>query len=255
MYLSRTWTENPGPREKADIPAEIAFQTKPPIALALRRCALAAGLKDYDRSEAHAEEWRPDEWPEATSSRASISPSCRPMLRSPQLVDADKLRWRIERDDQELRQKLGRGHQQRAIAPFHRRRCTRFGRTRRHHHGYRSNSSDASRHRGEAERQHPTEACVSGFRPINLDINVKQHVSAHASTDNNVQRKHGRPRPSQRIGPKSPHRGGAERAYMSDEHEPAAICRCNGAERLSCLSDSEQRTQTAILLLRTRLSN
>ncbi len=65
--------------------------------------------RDFDRSEPHPQEWLLIEWPEGevepTKYWLSILPADIPVA---QLVDVAKLRWRIERDYQEL----GLGHYQ-----------------------------------------------------------------------------------------------------------------------------------------------
>jgi SRSO17 transposase len=67
--------------------------------------------RDVERSEPHPEEWLLIEWPEgeAEPTRYWLSnlPADIPIA---QLVDTAKLRWRIERDYQELKQELGLGH-------------------------------------------------------------------------------------------------------------------------------------------------
>ena len=44
LYLPRDWAEDPVRRAKAGVPEEIAFRTKPEIALDLLRAAAEAGL-------------------------------------------------------------------------------------------------------------------------------------------------------------------------------------------------------------------
>jgi len=44
LYLPRDWAEDPARRAKAGVPEEIAFRTKPEIALDLLRAAAQAGL-------------------------------------------------------------------------------------------------------------------------------------------------------------------------------------------------------------------
>jgi len=44
LYLPKEWTEDAGRREKAEVPAEVTFQTKPEIALEQIRAAAAAGV-------------------------------------------------------------------------------------------------------------------------------------------------------------------------------------------------------------------
>jgi SRSO17 transposase len=72
---------------------------------------LRPASKDYKRDQPHAEEWLLIEWPteeaEPTKYWLSTLPADTPIA---QLVDLAKLRWRIERDYQELKQELGLGH-------------------------------------------------------------------------------------------------------------------------------------------------
>ena len=72
---------------------------------------LRPASRDYNRPEPHAEEWLLIEWPENESEPTkywlSTLPADTPIT---QLVDTAKLRWRIERDYQELKQELGLGH-------------------------------------------------------------------------------------------------------------------------------------------------
>jgi SRSO17 transposase len=67
--------------------------------------------RDYWRSQPHAEEWFLVEWPEGESAPTkywlSTLPSDTPLST---LVETTKLRWRIERDYQELKQELGLDH-------------------------------------------------------------------------------------------------------------------------------------------------
>lgn len=71
------------------------------------RCA----TRDTQRSEMRPEEWLLIEWPkgepEPTKYFLSTLPAGTPMK---ELVRIAKLRWRIERDYQELKQELGLGH-------------------------------------------------------------------------------------------------------------------------------------------------
>lgn len=72
---------------------------------------LRPASRDYNRPEAHAEEWLLIEWPEGEVEPSKYWLSTLPADATiPQLVDAAKLRWRIERDYQELKQELGLGH-------------------------------------------------------------------------------------------------------------------------------------------------
>ncbi len=75
------------------------------------RVRVHAAHRDNLRSELRPEEWLIIEWPEGekepTKSWLSILP---PDIAFDALVDAVKLRWRIERDYQELKQEVGLGH-------------------------------------------------------------------------------------------------------------------------------------------------
>jgi SRSO17 transposase len=67
--------------------------------------------RDHWRSEPHPEEWLVIEWPDGVLEPAkywlSTLPADTPLST---LVDTAKLRWRIERDYQDLKQELGLGH-------------------------------------------------------------------------------------------------------------------------------------------------
>jgi SRSO17 transposase len=72
---------------------------------------LRPASRDFNQSEAHEEEWLLIEWPEDEAAPtkywlSTLSADCT----ITQLVDIAKLRWRIERDYQELKQELGLGH-------------------------------------------------------------------------------------------------------------------------------------------------
>jgi SRSO17 transposase len=72
---------------------------------------LRPASRDFNRSEAHEEEWLLIEWPEdeAAPTKYWLSTLSADSTIA-QLVDTAKLRWRIERDYQELKQELGLGH-------------------------------------------------------------------------------------------------------------------------------------------------
>ena len=81
--------------------------------------------RDTDRAEPRTEEWLLVEWPvsekEPTKYWLSTLPGAAPIE---ELVATAKLRWRIERDFEELKQELGLGHfEGRGWRGFHRRRC------------------------------------------------------------------------------------------------------------------------------------
>jgi SRSO17 transposase len=67
--------------------------------------------RDYWRSEPHAEEWLLIEWPEGDKEASKYWLSTLPATTAlVDLVHMAKLRWRIERDYQDLKQELGLDH-------------------------------------------------------------------------------------------------------------------------------------------------
>ena len=67
--------------------------------------------RDYERSQTRDEQWLLIEWPKAEKGPTQYWLSNLPASSSVrQLVATAKLRWRIERDYQELKQELGLGH-------------------------------------------------------------------------------------------------------------------------------------------------
>ena len=71
------------------------------------RCA----NRDYWRSEQHPEQWLLIEWPKGEAEPTKYFLSTLPAgTARKELVRVAKLRWRIERDYQELKQELGLGH-------------------------------------------------------------------------------------------------------------------------------------------------
>ena len=67
--------------------------------------------RDYERSQPRDEQWLLIEWPKAEKGPTQYWLSNLPASSSVrQLVATAKLRWRIERDYQELKQELGLGH-------------------------------------------------------------------------------------------------------------------------------------------------
>ncbi|MGH8323152.1 MAG: IS701 family transposase [Steroidobacteraceae bacterium] len=75
------------------------------------RVRVHAAHRDNLRSELRPEEWLIVEWPETEAEPTKYWLSTLPPdIPFDQLVDAVKLRWRIERDYQELKQEVGLGH-------------------------------------------------------------------------------------------------------------------------------------------------
>ena len=75
------------------------------------RVRVHAAHRDNLRSELRPEEWLAIEWPEAEAEPTRYWLSTLPEdIPFDRLVDAIKLRWRIERDYQELKQEAGLGH-------------------------------------------------------------------------------------------------------------------------------------------------
>lgn len=74
------------------------------------------------RNELHGEEWLLIEWPKGEKEPTKYCLSTLPQdIAFERLVDLAKLRWRIERDYQELKQELGLGHfEGRGWRGFHR---------------------------------------------------------------------------------------------------------------------------------------
>jgi SRSO17 transposase len=75
------------------------------------RVRVRAAHRDYNRTEGRSEEWLLIEWPKGEKGPTKYWLSTLPKTISfHRLVDLAKLRWRIERDYQELKQELGLGH-------------------------------------------------------------------------------------------------------------------------------------------------
>ena len=75
------------------------------------RVRVRAAHRDEWRTEPREEEWLLIEWPEGDAEPAKYWLATVPMdMPFDRLVDLAKLRWRIERDYQELKQELGLGH-------------------------------------------------------------------------------------------------------------------------------------------------
>ena len=78
---------------------------------ALPRVRVRAAHRDYWLAESRPEEWLLIEWPEGEETPTKYWFSTLPAnIAFHQLVDTAKLRWRIERDYQELKQEVGLGH-------------------------------------------------------------------------------------------------------------------------------------------------
>ena len=89
----------------------MARRLQPDFVLALRRRAGQAGVARLETGRAAPVEWLVFEWPEGeaepTKYWLSTLPEDTPLA---VLVDVIKLRWRIERDYEELKSELGLAH-------------------------------------------------------------------------------------------------------------------------------------------------
>jgi SRSO17 transposase len=75
------------------------------------RVRVRAARRDYKLTESRSEEWLLIEWPDGEKEPSKYWLSNLPKgIALRQLVDIAKLRWRIERDYQELKQEVGLGH-------------------------------------------------------------------------------------------------------------------------------------------------
>jgi len=75
------------------------------------RVRIRAARRDFKRSESWPEEWLLIEWPQGEKEPIKYWLSTLPAKISYRdLIDIAKLRWRIERDYQELKQEVGLGH-------------------------------------------------------------------------------------------------------------------------------------------------
>jgi SRSO17 transposase len=85
--------------------------TNEPLRSRFARLRIRIAQRDFDRSEPWPEEWLLIEWPKGEKEPTKYWLSTLPKtIGFARLVDLAKLRWRIERDYQELKQELGLGH-------------------------------------------------------------------------------------------------------------------------------------------------
>jgi SRSO17 transposase len=85
--------------------------TAEPLSSRFARVRVRVAHRDYALTESRPEEWLVIEWPKGEEKPAKYWLSTLPKNVSlRKLVDLAKLRWRIERDYQELKQELGLGH-------------------------------------------------------------------------------------------------------------------------------------------------
>jgi SRSO17 transposase len=81
------------------------------LASRFARVRVRIARRDFKRSESRPQEWLLIEWPEGEKEPTKYWLSTLPSKTSfRDLVDIAKLRWRIERDYQELKQEVGLGH-------------------------------------------------------------------------------------------------------------------------------------------------
>src|SRR6185312_3701188 len=91
--------------------AEFGVAAGDGTAAATALVGLRAAHRDEWRTEPREEEWLLIEWPEGEAEPAKYwLTTLPPDIPFERLVDLAKLRWRIERDYQELKQELGLGH-------------------------------------------------------------------------------------------------------------------------------------------------
>jgi SRSO17 transposase len=85
--------------------------TNAPLRSRFARLRVRIARRDFKRSEPWPEEWLLIEWPEGEKEPTKYWLSTLPQnIGFARLVDRAKLRWRIERDYQELKQEVGLGH-------------------------------------------------------------------------------------------------------------------------------------------------
>jgi SRSO17 transposase len=82
-----------------------------PLTSRFARIRVRAASRDYNLTERRPEEWLLIEWPKGENAPAKYWLSTlAEKIAFNRLVDVTKLRWRIERDYQELKQEVGLGH-------------------------------------------------------------------------------------------------------------------------------------------------
>ena len=85
--------------------------TAEPLTSRFARLRVRAAHRDYNLTEARPEEWLLIEWPKGEAEPIKYWFSTLPdKISFTRLVDLTKLRWRIERDYQDLKQEIGLGH-------------------------------------------------------------------------------------------------------------------------------------------------
>jgi SRSO17 transposase len=85
--------------------------TNAPLRSRFARLRIRVAHRDFDRSEPWPQEWLLIEWPKGEKEPTKYWLSSLPeTMAFAGLVDLAKLRWRIERDYQELKQEIGLGH-------------------------------------------------------------------------------------------------------------------------------------------------
>jgi SRSO17 transposase len=85
--------------------------THEPLSSRFAAVRVRCGHRDYWRAEQHPEQWLLIEWPRGEAEPTKYFLSTLPAATAlKELVRVAKLRWRIERDYQELKQELGLGH-------------------------------------------------------------------------------------------------------------------------------------------------
>src|SRR4029077_17363143 len=82
-----------------------------PLSSRFARARIRVAHRDYNLTESRPEEWLLIEWPRGESEPTKYWLStCAGKIAFNRLIDLAKLRWRIERDYQDLKQEVGLGH-------------------------------------------------------------------------------------------------------------------------------------------------